>query len=273
MRAGPCSGPTGTRLAADALPDVRHGPRGAEVGVGDEVRVRNVDAAEILLAQLRCRGRGEQIVPGDVAGGQPPVLRPDQLPDSSGVARPGAERVGQAAEAADPELERVDEMRVLRAQRAGRVQPLGGRDELLMLLGVSVQGPHEGRLPNLGPRERRRELGSDPLRAVADLPDVLHVTGIPILFRLAPAARDPEDEEDHDEDREADEPDQPQKRGQAGRRALRTAGAARSPSRAFGLDGLPGCRLLEEVELDLGIALGHGARPGFRLIHLNDCIG
>ena len=148
-----------------------------------------------------------------------------------------AERVGEAAEAADPELERVDQVSVLRTQRPGRVEALCGRDELLVLLGVPVQGPDEGGLAHFGSRQRRRELRSDPLRAVADLPDVLHVAGIPILFRLAPAARDPEDEQDDDEDREADEPDQPEQRGQTRWRPLRTARAARAPSRAFGLDG------------------------------------
>ena len=52
------------------------------------------------------------------------VLRGRRLP----------ERVGQPARPLDAELERLDQLRVLDAQRAGRVElPAPGRDRLLLL--------------------------------------------------------------------------------------------------------------------------------------------
>src|SRR5205823_6628141 len=80
------------------------------------------------------------------------------------------------------------------------------------------------------------------------------------------AALHPEHEHDDQEDREDDEQRQPQERRQAGGdadRPARAAGPSWSPGAAFPLDAPPlgrllGLRLVEEVEVDVGVALGHG---------------
>src|SRR5262249_8393255 len=79
------------------------------------------------------------------------------------------------------------------------------------------------------------------------------------------AALDPEDEQDDDQDREGDQADEPQqgrdvlRRTRRACRAARTAGTADDPRpRAFFGRRL----LLEEVEIDVEIALAHSPFAG-----------
>jgi hypothetical protein len=200
------------RLAAHPLPDIAHRSRGREIGIRNEVRVRNLDALDALAVEL-CFGRIlEEVVPDDVTRDQAPRLGREALADLIRIAGSGAEGVREASQAADPELKRLDELFLLPAKRAGRIEALGLADELILLLGVPVQRADQRSLPDLRPRQRRAELGSDLLGLVGDLLGVLHVAGVAVLLCLAAAGRDPEDQPDDDEDGEADQPDETQDR-------------------------------------------------------------
>src|SRR5687767_1564892 len=164
------------------------------------------------------------------------------------------------------------------AQRAGWVEPPGvGRVDLLLLdepreLLLQVGGLDPGR------RQHVAELTADAIRVPPDRGDVRHVVAVRVAFLVLLAALCPEQEEDDDQDREGDQAEQAQQRREAGaradrasRRARATRATQRASERALPTCGLPRVGLLEEVELEVWLALTHGSpvNPG----HCNGCFG
>src|SRR5439155_25202768 len=91
---------------------------------------------DALATQLLHRRRLDEIVPDHVARRQPLRLSREQDPGPGRVLAAGrpAERVGEALEPADAELQRLDDARLLGPERSRRVEGLGLRDVLLLLL-------------------------------------------------------------------------------------------------------------------------------------------
>src|SRR5581483_7302615 len=252
----------------DRLPE----PRARVVRVRDEVRVRDGDAGDPLAAELVHRRVLEQVVPDDVARDEPLRLPGEQqrvAGDVLGRQRRLLERVGEAGEAADAELERLDRVLVLDAERAGRRHRARGGDVLLLLLGEAGDPALQvGGLDPLG-RQGVVQLPADLLRVLRDRPDLLHVAPVRALLARALAAGDPEDEEDDDQDREGDQAGESEQRGETDRwtgggRAPRRRPARRRPAAAgarplLALGGLARLRVFvaEEVEFEVGVVLGH----------------
>src|SRR5439155_20873142 len=104
-------------------------------GILDEVRARDQDTVDYLLFEgLRCR-RLEQVVPDDVARNQPLCLLCEQGACAIRVLRRRRrlECVGEAEQAADSKLERLDQMLVRVAEMSRRAHRLRARDVLLFL--------------------------------------------------------------------------------------------------------------------------------------------
>ena len=105
------------------------------------------------------------------------------------------------------------------------------------------------------------ELAANLLRRRRDLGDLRHISLVGAALAARLAALDPENEQDDDQDREGNQADQPQERRQVLRRPRGARGAAGTlptddPLRPARL--LRGRFFLEEVEIDVGVVLGHG---------------
>src|SRR6185436_5149353 len=165
-------------------------------------------------------------------------------------------------EPVDAESERLDRLRMRGAERPGRVELAGAVGADLLLLHQAGQLLLQ--LGRLDPRRRQHvaELASDAFGVAPDRTDVGHVAAVGVALGVLLAALHPEQEEDDDQDRERDQPEQAEQRREAGARTDRAAGYARpAPSaerpaqRAFAATrGLLSLRLLEEVELEVGVA-------------------
>ena len=266
--------PHGQPVPADAAPLRRcehrghRGRRGELVGledgrVGHERAAVVVGAGHALPAKLHLSGPLERVVPDHVARQQALHLRGEQrrgLADALLGGR-GRERVREPRKAAHAVLERLDDRLVLVAQRPGRRDRLGAVDVELLLAREPGDLLLELRALHAGGEQVLAELAPDLLRRRRDLRDLRHVAlvGAGLAARLA--ALDPEDEQDDDQDREGDQADQAQQRRQVLRRARWARRAARTlpaddPFRPARL--LRGRFLLEEVEIDVGVVLGHG---------------
>src|SRR5919197_317839 len=258
------------RRAVDALPDRDHRTRAREVGVAEDLRVGDRDAGDALSLELLERRVAEVDVPVHVARHEELCLLGEQLPRLAGVLRLRglSEGIREPRDAARPELERLDQVLVLDAERTRWVDRLRPDGELRLLLREPVQLRLEVGL--LDPRRRQRvvQLAPHPGRAGGDRPHVAHVVRVLAVLDRAAAALDDEDEDDDEEDREGDEAGQaeePCRLGGRPNRAARRARTARAPGTAAvargapTLRGLLGLRLVEEVELDVGVALGHRA--------------
>ena len=142
----------------------------------DEARAGDGDAADPLAlehAAVPLRGRLEQIRPDHVARDQAGGGR---LQEPERVARHVlrrrgrlAEALGEAAQPADPELERLDRLLVLLPQRARRVDPAHRRDVLLLALREAGQLRVE--LAELDPLRRQRvvQLPADLVGCLRDI--------------------------------------------------------------------------------------------------------
>src|SRR5207302_10182700 len=105
-------------------------------------------------------------------------------------------------------------------------------------------------------------------RAGGERPYSRNLVRVLAVLARAAAALDDEDEDDDEEDREGDEAGEAEEARGLGRRPDRAARRAR-PARASWTAAVPrsatplrrllGLRLVEEVELDVGVALGHRA--------------
>ena len=129
------------RRAVDALEDLGERRGAREILVRDEVRLRHGDAVDALLVEDLLRGRPEQVVPDDVARDQTLRLLGEHRAGLVRVLRLRGrlERVGEPAQAADAELEGLDEMPVRLAQVPRRVERLRAVDVLLLLLREPVE--------------------------------------------------------------------------------------------------------------------------------------
>src|SRR5581483_7166689 len=97
---------------------------------------RRGDAPNSLLRHLRGCGRLEQIRPDDVAREQPVGLLGERARVGRRLAGGKlADRAREPLDTADAQLERLDQLLVLRAERARRVELLSLRDILALLLG------------------------------------------------------------------------------------------------------------------------------------------
>ena len=124
----------------------------------------------------------------------------------------------------------------------------------------------------------------DPLRVTSDGRHVGHVVAVGVALLVLLAALRPEQEQDDDQDRERDQAEQAEKRRKARAGpdwAARWAGAAAAAAEgaAEGALGSPGhllsLRLLEEVELDVWLAVTHckWSRNSVERRHCNDRFG
>ena len=85
----------------------------ARSGVGQEDRRRHLDAGDVLLLQRGDRGRAEQVLPVDVARDEPPHLLGEHLAGPGWSLCSLLERVLEAAQPGDAELERGHRLPVL----------------------------------------------------------------------------------------------------------------------------------------------------------------
>jgi hypothetical protein len=152
--------------------------------------------------------------------------------------------------------QRLDRVLLLEPQGGRRAQRLRGLDPLQLLLGE----PREPRVEvgGLEPRRRqqRGELLADRVARARDLAHLAHVALVAAPLAAPGAAGDPDDEHDDEHDDPGHERDETQQalRGDV-RRPARTARP--EAVNALGRRTLPGLGLLEEVELEVGFALGH----------------
>src|SRR5262249_39996412 len=93
------------------------------------------------------------------------------------------EHVLQAPQTAHTQLEGVERSLLLAGQPSGRVEALGGRDELLLALLEPAETALQIGLLNARLRQQRVQLTADRLRLPGDLGDVRHV--VLVLARLA----------------------------------------------------------------------------------------
>src|SRR6185312_16693557 len=189
------------------------------------------DPLALEHAAVALRRRLEEVVPDDVAGDESRGRRLQELERVRRDVLRGAgrlrEAVGEAAQAADAKLERLQRRLVLDAERAGRMDRAEGGDVLLPALGEAVDlGLELAELDPLG-GERGVELATDLRRVVGDDADLLVVVPVRALLAGTLAAGDPEDEQDDDQDGEGDQPGQAEERRHADGRTAR-----RRPTRA-----------------------------------------
>ncbi len=177
------------------------------------------------------------------------------------------EALGEAGEAGDAELERFERRLVGGAQRPGRIEPFGARDADLLLRDETVKLLLQLGGLDPGRRQHVAELAPDAIGLARDGRDVLHVVAVRVVLLVLLAALRPEQEQHDDQDREGDQAEQAQQRREAGARADRAPRGARTArasqwtaERALTARGLPGFGLLEEVELEVWLALSHGSQ-------------
>ena len=188
-------------------------------------------------------------------------------PDSSGIARLGdlRERGGEPGEPVHPELHRLDQRLLLVDERAGRLEVLRPREDLLLLVAQALEVSAQVLELDPGRRQLRVE-GLAERGGVGD--DAVHVVDVALVLGLllvGAAAVDDEDEDDGEDDRARDEDAEPVEARSArrGRRPCRQAAAPPRP--VLRGAGLLRRRLVEEVELDVALRLGflaveHGPR-------------
>ncbi len=173
-----------------------------------------------------------------------------------------AERAGEAVETADAELERLDHVLVLLAQRAGRIERLGALDRLALRLAQAVELRLEILERRPGREDQRVQILADLGRVGADLLDVGHVVLVLRVLLVGTAGVHPEDEDDDEEDRAGDQRREAQQRSVGSGRALRDSGTA--PRRCLVTQAVCRRRIVEEVEIDaVGIVLltlGHNKK-------------
>src|SRR5205823_7197522 len=153
-------------------------------------------------------------------------------------------------------------MVVLDAERTRRIQVPRVRDILLLPCRKGRDFRLERALLDSGRGQGPVQVLAHAVGARSDRADVVEVASVAVVLAARGAAAGEDDEEHRGEDQEGDQPGQAQHRDEAGRGADRPPraagrGSARRP-RAFG--GLFRLRLVEEVELDVAIALSHGLR-------------
>src|SRR5262249_42459877 len=123
-----------------------------------------------------------------------------RVPD--GRRRP--DRVGEAREAIDAVLKRLDHGLLLVPERTGRRDAARLIDVLLLLPGKADDLLLE--LRALARRQQRLvELAPDLLRGGRHVGDLRHVALVRLRLAALLAALDPEDEQDDDQDREGDQ--------------------------------------------------------------------
>jgi len=150
-------------------------------------------------------------------------------------------------------------------QRARWGDRVGLRDVLRLLLGVAAQLGLDVRLLLARGRQQIVQLLAGLLGVRRNRAHLGHVRLVGLALAAVPAALHPKDEQDDDEDRRGDQAEQTQERRQPGR-ARGTARPFRptrrpNPRHPAALGRFLGRRLVvEEVELDVGSALGHGVR-------------
>src|SRR4051795_104180 len=264
--------------AVHALPHGHHRRRAGEVGIGEHGRVGHpADVADVLPLQFPLSRLLEIEVPVHVAGDEQARLIGDQGSGRRRVARGRRlpEGVREPAQGACPQLQHLDQMIVLDTQRARRVEVAGLGDLLLLLGGVALDLGLELALLDAGGGERGVELLPDSGRAAGNAPDVGDVAVVlPVLAARGAAPR--ENDEQHDgQDEEGDQPREAEHGDEPGRGPDRASRAARRrPARhadAFGR--FLGFGLVEEVELDICIALGHRRGPSRSRRHSNERLG
>ena len=260
------------RGSAQALDEQAERAGADDVGVRHELRRRDGDAGDALVLHPLRGGDLVQLLPDHVARRQDRTL----LRQRVGNARRALldvdvrERVGEAGQTLRPQLDRVDEVLVDRAQRAGRSNLLRLRVRLLLLLCVPLEARLEVGLLQPRRHEVLGELVAEGLVALRERRDLPGIRLVLRLLALPLAGADPEDEPDDDDDRDRDQADEAGERDEAGRRAQRLARRALAPAAASGpfepwqatpLRRLDGLGLVEEVEFDVVVVGGvHAVR-------------
>ena len=165
-RGTPCA--TAGRRSPNALPDAGHRAPGGDVRVREEVRVGNLDPGDVLPFQLVGRRVLEQVVPDDVAGDEPLRLYGQEATSGIGIRGRGrlAKRLGHAAERVEPEVESLDRVTVLCAQRPGRVERAELVGLLLLLLRQAFEPLLDLRRPLAAAREDAVQVATERLRVV-----------------------------------------------------------------------------------------------------------
>ena len=153
-------------------------------------------------------------------------------------------------------------MIVLDAERTRRVQVPRARDILLLTRGKGGDLRLERALLDPGRGQRPVQVLAHAVRARGDRADVVEVASVAVVLAVRGAAAGGNDEQHCGQDQEGDQPGEAQHRDEPGRRSDRTPGTPgrRSAGRPGPLGSLLGLRLVEEVELDVGIAFSHGLR-------------
>ena len=139
-----------------------------------------VDPADAVVLELLERERLEEVVPDDVAREQALGLlgEHDRVGGRCSVfdLRPIVwNAVGEAADAAHAQLERLDEVPVLVAQPPRRVEVLGGGDVLLLLAGDAAAGADRSARPTGPASSARSQRLAVRARLRRDRADVVHV--------------------------------------------------------------------------------------------------
>src|SRR5207248_3332130 len=165
------------------------------------------------------------------------------------------------AQGARAELQHFDQMVVLDAERTGWVQVARARDILLLPCGQRRDLRLERALLDPGRGQGPVQILTDAIRARGDRADVVEVAPVAVMLATRSAAAGEYDEQHRGEDQEGDQPGEAEHGDEAGRGADRPPWAAgRGPAgRPGALGGLFRLRLVEEVELDVGVAVRHGA--------------
>ena len=147
-----------------------------------------------------------------------------------------------------------------RSRRVERAGPVG--DEPLLVREPCQPLLQLGGLDPLG-RQRLVQISAGALGLFRQGRHAGHVGAVRVLPLILLTALDPQHEQDDDQDRERDQADEAEQWRETGGRAHRPSwatGAARAEGPAQGALawlGLPGLGLLEEVELEVAVALAH----------------
>ena len=193
----------------EPLQDQRHRARAREVAVrrrsSSPARRRRVTPSSLQLRRRAAPRRGRPRRRRSRAGAAACVG--EQQPASAAFFYVAvcAKVSARPRSAADAELERLDQVLVLVAQRAGRVELLRPSRRLLLLRREPVELRRE--LGCLDARRRQRvvEPRAVRLRAARDRRDLAHVVLVRVVLRVDGARLRPEHEQDEISDREGDQ--------------------------------------------------------------------
>ena len=247
----------------DPAPHRLHRRRRGEIRVRDHRRIRDVHVRDPLLLEDRLRRVPEVEVPDDVAGDEQAHLACEQASGRRRIlgGRRLRERVGETAQAARTQGEHLDQVIVLGMERPRRIERLRLVGLLLLRRGEALDTRLQVRLLDAGRCERGVQLPAELRRVPADDPHLVHVVRVRGVLAARGTTPEQEDQDDHGEDQERDQAGEPQHRDEPLRRAhpgtRRRAAPHGPPRRAHPLRRFFGFRLVEEVELDVALALGH----------------